>query len=87
MLYILCIVFLVHHSLYFWLVPQFQGAQFLYHKFLRPYLISEERVIDGHFAKLKVWTRCIWFEDFLYAKYEDLLTLDKGDICGLGYCW
>ncbi|TPX63263.1 hypothetical protein SpCBS45565_g06723 [Spizellomyces sp. 'palustris'] len=35
------------------ILPQFQGAQFLYFKFVRPYLISEEKVIDGHFAKLK----------------------------------
>ncbi|TPX58366.1 hypothetical protein PhCBS80983_g03192 [Powellomyces hirtus] len=35
------------------ILPQFQGAQFLYIKFIRPYLSSEERVIDGHFAKLR----------------------------------
>ncbi|KAI9100404.1 TB2/DP1, HVA22 family-domain-containing protein [Phlyctochytrium arcticum] len=35
------------------ILPQFQGAHNLYIKFVRPYLISEEKIIDGHFAKLK----------------------------------
>ncbi|KAI8999532.1 TB2/DP1, HVA22 family-domain-containing protein [Gaertneriomyces semiglobifer] len=35
------------------ILPQFRGAEFLYGKFLRPYLLSNEKVVDGSFGKLK----------------------------------
>ncbi|KAJ3169589.1 hypothetical protein HDU88_000780 [Geranomyces variabilis] len=38
-------------AILYMILPQFQGAQFLYLKFFRPYLVSEERIIDGHFAR------------------------------------
>ncbi|KAJ3087003.1 hypothetical protein HK102_011990 [Quaeritorhiza haematococci] len=34
-------------------LPQFQGAQFLYTRFLRPYLIKEQANIDSGIAKMK----------------------------------
>ncbi|KAI8820746.1 TB2/DP1, HVA22 family-domain-containing protein [Fimicolochytrium jonesii] len=34
-------------------LPQFRGAQFVYTSFLRPYLASNERVVDSNFAKLR----------------------------------
>ncbi|KAJ3300407.1 ER membrane protein DP1/Yop1 [Borealophlyctis nickersoniae] len=34
-------------------LPQFQGAAFIYTRFVRPYLVSNEKIIDGQFSSLK----------------------------------
>jgi receptor expression-enhancing protein 5/6 len=54
---------MTNHSLYFTfkliligylILPQFQGAEVIYSKFLRPFLIKEQSKIDQELDRVKV---------------------------------